>query len=248
MELLTHGLEVCSPKWGVRQEEPAGYSRVYYILSGRVQYRDADRETTLKQGHLYLFPASRPYQITHDPTQPIECLWLHLDFFPYQIDRMVELDPTAESTLAHILYALVTEVEKEEKRSPLLLALVEALYHTVLRIGSFRQTEAELQCIIEYMRTHFADPDLTVQRLAEHFGYTAAHLIRKFQVGVRNTPHRYLATLRLSHGAKRLLEGATVLAAADESGYGDVKSFSRAFIKLYGVPPSRYRHYYRFMT
>lgn len=248
MELLTHGLGVCPPEWGVRQEEPAGYVRVYYILSGRVRYRDAERETLLKQGHLYLFPASCPYQITHDPVQPIECLWFHIDFFPYDADRMLELDPAAEPTLSHILHALLAEVEREKKRSPLLLALTEALYHTVLRIGAFRQTEAELQGILEYMRSHFADRDLTVQRLAQHFGYTAAHLIRRFQAGVRNTPHRYLATLRLSHGAKRLLEGATVSAAANESGYGGLKSFSRAFIKLYGVPPSRYRHYYRPMA
>ncbi|MBQ7090702.1 MAG: cupin domain-containing protein, partial [Clostridia bacterium] len=88
MELLTHGVGVCSPDWSVFQEEPAGFSRVYYILSGDVVYRDGQQERPLQQGCLYLFPASRPYRITHDPKRPIECLWLHLDFFPYDVDRL----------------------------------------------------------------------------------------------------------------------------------------------------------------
>ncbi len=248
MELLTHGLGVCPSDWRVCQQEPSGYSRVYYIRSGYVRYQDADRETVLKQGYLYLFPASRPYRIIHDPKRPIDCLWFHIDFFSYDIDRMVELNPAEEPTLAHILKAMLAELSLQKERSPLLLVLVEAMCHTVLRSCPFQATEEEMQRIIEYMRTHFADHDLTVQSLARRFGYTAAHLIRKFQAGVHNTPHRYLATLRLSYGAKRLLEGATVSAAANESGYGDVKSFSRAFMKLYGIPPSRYRHYYRPMA
>ncbi|MBQ6824846.1 MAG: helix-turn-helix transcriptional regulator [Clostridia bacterium] len=245
MELLTHGVGVCSPDWSVFQEEPAGFSRVYYILSGDVVYRDGQQERPLQQGCLYLFPASRPYRITHDPKRPIECLWLHLDFFPYDVDRLLVLEPQALPTLSHILNALLLESSSDKKRAPLLLSLVEALYYAVLGACPLRQTEAELQRIIEYMRTHFADHDLTVQSLAERFGYSAAHLIRKFRANIHNTPHRHLATLRLAHGAKRLLEGATVSVAASESGYGDVKTFSKAFLKFYGVSPSRYRFYYQ---
>jgi AraC-like DNA-binding protein len=52
---------------------------------------------------------------------------------------------------------------------------------------------------------------------------------------------RYLAQIRLAHGADRLSRGDDVLRAAEAAGYSSEKSFARAFHRCYGVPPGQYR-------
>ncbi len=245
MRLLANGCGVQRPDWHVTQRGPAGYCRVYYILSGEAIYRDGQTEKRLNHGHLYIFPSSRPYQIHHRTERPIECLWFHIDFFPYDIDHLLESDPRQCPTLGYIIDALLREGRKRGEKAPLFLSLVEALYHAVLQYSDVRRAGEDMLKILEYMRAHFSEKDLSVQRIADRFGYSAAHLIRRFGAVMGVTPHRYLSALRLSFAAGRLLEGVGVTRAAAESGYGEVKTFSRAFRAVYGVAPSRYARYYR---
>ena len=99
--------------------------------------------------------------------------------------------------------------------------------------------------ILEYVRKNLSSPALNINTVSQHFGYSAAHFIRLFRAGMGMTPYRYISLLRLSAASKFLLEGQTVCEAADACGYADVKTFSRAFKKSYGVPPSSYVAFYR---
>ncbi len=245
MKLLSNGFGVQRSNWAVDQHSPAGYSRVYYILSGEVTYDDGQQRKRLRHGHLYVFPATRPYQILHQPARPIECLWFHIDFFPYDIDRLLELDTLQQPTLGCIIDALLREGQTGDERAPLFLTLVEALCHAVLQYGDVRRAGEDMLKILEYMRAHFSEKELSVQRIADRFGYSAAHLIRRFGAVMGVTPHRYLSALRLSFAAERLLEGVSITRAAAESGYGEVKTFSRAFRTTYGIPPSKYERFYQ---
>ena len=244
MNLLINGCGVQRRGWKVEQETPAGYSRVYYILSGRVCYRDAQIKKQLRHGCLYVFPASAPYRIEHDPMHPIECLWFHIDFFPYDIDRLLELEVRLFPTLERIVEALELEGGQRGERAPLFLSLVDALYHTILRHCDVRRTDARMVEILQYMRSHYTEHALSVQALARRFGYSTAHFIRLFRSAMGVTPHRYLETLRLSFAAERLLEGVGVTRAAAESGYLETKTFSRAFRAVYGVAPSEYARFF----
>ncbi|MFR5582979.1 MAG: hypothetical protein ACLTLQ_03390 [[Clostridium] scindens] len=57
------------------------FHKVYYVRGGDVVYHDADGEIRLIKNHLYIFPMYRKYHITHNPQDPFQVLWMHLDCY-----------------------------------------------------------------------------------------------------------------------------------------------------------------------
>ena len=82
----------------------------------------------------------------------------------------------------------------------------------------------------------------TVEALAERLGVGARHLARLFAAHVGASPLQVAQTLRIGR-AKRLLDETDlpVTEIAFEAGFGSVRRFNAAFLKLYGRPPSAIR-------
>lgn len=84
----------------------------------------------------------------------------------------------------------------------------------------------------------------TVEDLAERLGVGARHLARLFAAQVGASPIQVAQTLRIQR-AKRLLDDPTMTAPLQEialrAGFGSVRRFNAAFLKLYGRPPSSFR-------
>ncbi len=84
--------------------------------------------------------------------------------------------------------------------------------------------------------------DWTVADLAHHVAASRSLLAARFVELVGETPIRYLTRWRM-HEAARLLRdtGLSVSRVAAHAGYGTPFSFSRAFTRELGMPPSAYR-------
>lgn len=84
--------------------------------------------------------------------------------------------------------------------------------------------------------------DWSVEQLARVSGTSRATLARRFGEQVGEAPLSYLTRLRLEEAARRLARGHEGLAAiAQEVGYSSEFAFNRAFRRMYGEPPGRYR-------
>lgn len=96
-----------------------------------------------------------------------------------------------------------------------------------------------------YMNGHLAE-SLTLDSIASHCGVTARTLLRRFAASAAGTPAAYLFSARVAH-ARTLLESsdAPIKRVADDSGYGDLPAFIRAFRKATGVSPGEYRKRFR---
>jgi AraC-like DNA-binding protein len=91
-----------------------------------------------------------------------------------------------------------------------------------------------------YVDQHLTDPGMTVDRLAaEH--YVSARLVHTIFSESGETPAAYVRRKRLARARTLLLDGSTVTAAALRSGFTDANTFTRAFKREYGVPPSALR-------
>jgi AraC-like DNA-binding protein len=83
---------------------------------------------------------------------------------------------------------------------------------------------------------------LTVANMAEAAGYSLYHFVRTFNAVVRHTPYDYLMRRRLSHAAQRLLESDDrILEIALACQFGSHESFTRAFGRMFGLPPAAWR-------
>jgi transcriptional regulator GlxA family with amidase domain len=83
--------------------------------------------------------------------------------------------------------------------------------------------------------------DLSTRALAERAGLSARHFVRVFQAEIGVTPAAWVETARVE-AARRLLEaGERPKRAAGESGFEDIDTFRRAFVRQMGVTPAEYR-------
>lgn len=82
----------------------------------------------------------------------------------------------------------------------------------------------------------------SVEELAVCLGIGARHLLRLFTRHVGASPIQTAQTLRIGR-AKRLLDETTLSLTeiAFQAGFGSIRSFNSAFLKLYGRPPSAMR-------
>lgn len=79
----------------------------------------------------------------------------------------------------------------------------------------------------------------TVEEVAAELGFSPVYLSRLFKRYAGGGVYRYLLRRRMNHAAELMLErGLKVNAVAQRLGYADAFQFSRAFKRVYGVPPS----------
>lgn len=83
--------------------------------------------------------------------------------------------------------------------------------------------------------------DWSVPELAKLMGASRSGFAQRFVDIVGETPARYVARMRMHQAHQWLQEGQRVTLVANRLGYESEASFSRAFRKIIGAPPSHYR-------
>ncbi|GEM_PF-7128632 len=82
----------------------------------------------------------------------------------------------------------------------------------------------------------------SVPMLAEHAFQSPAAFSRNFARVYSVTPARYLESRRMAHAIHRLEHDAVDLTRlSQDCGYPDLPTFSKAFRRRYGIPPSQWR-------
>ncbi len=82
----------------------------------------------------------------------------------------------------------------------------------------------------------------TVEELAAHAGMSRATFARRFTASAGEPPLAYLTRWRMITAARRLRESDAPLSAiAKQVGYGSEYAFAKAFKRLHGTAPGRYR-------
>ena len=94
--------------------------------------------------------------------------------------------------------------------------------------------------VIDYLRAHLARR-LTLDELAAVAGLSPFHFLRSFQAQYHATPQQMLMALRLFEAKRRLAAGEPPAQVALAAGLTDQAHLTRAFLRRYGVTPSRYQ-------
>ncbi|WP_026516763.1 response regulator transcription factor [Butyrivibrio sp. MC2021] len=94
--------------------------------------------------------------------------------------------------------------------------------------------------IIKYLEENFTDSKLNLASLAQHFGFSASYLSRKFKADTGKKFIEYLTDLRMKKAVKIAESGVKMYRAAAEVGIPDPNYFSRCFKKYTGVSYSDY--------
>lgn len=240
MVLLMKGHGIQRPDWHVDEPVAAGYSRLYLIEHGEVSYHESGGNRLLLPGRIYLFPPSVPYSMRHNPELPLDCLWMHVDFFPIYFSTLLELSPESDSQLSCFWELLRNQFSTENQQSnSAQYAILSFLYY--LQERYLPQESSAIGAAAQYIRRSFRESSLSIQAISSHFGYTPEHFIRTFTRTMGMTPYQYLLHIRMYEARRLLLENHTVIQTAQMVGYENPRAFSRAFFRKYGILPGEFR-------
>jgi AraC-like DNA-binding protein len=93
---------------------------------------------------------------------------------------------------------------------------------------------------LEYLDSRFTE-NVTLSELSRAAGLSEFHLLRLFRAAVGLPPHAYLIQKRIDHARQLLSEGLPIAQVSLDAGFADQSHFTRAFTRIVGVTPGRYR-------
>ena len=99
----------------------------------------------------------------------------------------------------------------------------------------------KLEKITAYMNKHY-NRNLTLDKVAETFGYSPAYLSRMFQKYANLNFKAYLDGIRLEHAFSELASTKIPIGEiAEKNGFANSKAFAKIFKRKYGMLPSEFR-------
>lgn len=107
--------------------------------------------------------------------------------------------------------------------------------------GDEGRGDNKVVAILHYLNSHLTEP-LSIEELASRFYISKYHMMRRFREETGYTIHNYISEKRLLMAQQLLKRGAALSQAAEQCGYQDYSTFSRAYKKQFGHAPSERKH------
>lgn len=257
LNVINCGLEDCSPRhrWGPGIRD---HYLVHIIIAGKGSYICPTGKHDLTAGQGFLISPDEIVEYRSDDNDPWSYLWAGFhglraeglllqaglsgrnplfkvtDIKPYKdlIDKMLDLarnDKMKDLRLLGTLYYFLAK-------------LIEDLQATENPARESRQEEY-LRRAVQLMTSRYSGP-VKISEIAAHIGLDRSYLYTLFRRYLHMTPKAYLTQLRLNKAAELLQTPLSISEIAWSVGYEDPLLFAKAFKKMKGLPPSRYRKKY----
>lgn len=198
----------------------------------------------------WINPEGRPYSVRHKDSGHIAACLVDGRFLDSVMGQHFELKGgigVVDKTLAHILQAMIANLENGEYYSPELATKLNntVVYSLATRHGypadeiSFKGGIApcQLKSLTSWLENN-VDKPITVAMMADQVGLSLAHFSREFKRSTNHTPWEYFVELRLNAAHELLSSGASVTTAATRAGFSDQPHLSRLFKRRFGITPS----------
>ncbi len=257
-DVHTHGHSEVRRTQRLTKAEPREVYLFSLHLSGQGTVLQDDREAVLQPGCGALYDTTRPYRLVF-PTSTREIVLQ----VPRRVlhDRVRGIDDVcgralpAEHPATRVLAAFLRELAETsselaaEPRAELAWTSVELLA-TALRAtarvepapSSGRQ--ALLEAMKAHVREHLTDPDLTPMLLAQRQGISLRYAADLF-AELGTSPAAFIRTQRLQAAHRALTDPRqahrTTAGIAAQYGFADRTTFTRAFVREYGITPTELR-------
>lgn len=158
--------------------------------------------------------------------QDEEVMHLIREMYRTYVEKPCGYELKVQSQFYMLVYILVTKYRKTDVNEEV--------------IRNNRKLD-RLSVITAYMKEHYRE-DISLESLAENFGYSPTYLSRMFQKYAKTNYKIYLDNIRLEHAVKELMNTRMPIGEiAYGNGFPNSRAFAKAFRKRYGMLPSEYR-------
>ncbi len=173
------------------------------------------------------FTEEQYIRFTHESTtQDAEVMRLVEEMYKIYTEKAAGYEMRVKSGYYMLLYLLVTKYRELDVREELLKQ---------------NRKLNRLTLITNYIKEHYQE-ELSLESLAEIFGYAPAYLSRMFQKYAGINYKDYLQSVRVEYAVGELCRtDHTLSEVALNNGFPNSRAFAKAFQKKYGMLPSEYR-------
>ncbi len=218
-------------------------NKLYYIHSGSCYFNIGEHREYLKEGYLYLIPASSEIIPISESECPLDHSYVDFELVPpFLGNGLYELSPSIDPLVRAAADVMIGATEKSDtgyyfnevskSTAELVLAAVLFLVDKISDIYGVKSAEYdEIAMSVMADISENIQNGITVSALAEKYFMTEESIIRKFKRAFGITPIAYLRRLRLSTAAYLLGEGKRLSDVAHEVGYADSSALLHAMGK-----------------
>ncbi|SFB51415.1 two-component system, response regulator YesN [Cohnella sp. OV330] len=123
-------------------------------------------------------------------------------------------------------------------RSELLRRIEAALS----RVQAKNNNGQHVYAIMQYIREHYHEDGLSINRMAEHLYLTPTYLCRIFKEKTGKTINRHITEVRIEKAKEYLKDGRVKLSdVSSRVGYQSANHFTKLFKKMTGLNPSEFK-------
>lgn len=236
------------------------FHKVVIFISGKAAYHIEGKAYQLKPWDILLVNRHAIHRPEIDSSVPYErfILWIQNDIpwqellkcFQKANDRsynLVRLNSALQEKMKDILFELENSAKSDEYGREILTQSLFLQFMVYLnRIFLEKQYifdkksytfDSQIANILQYIN-HNLKADLSVEALAAKYYVSKYHLMRKFKEETGYTLHNYIVNKRLLMARTLISEGMPVIKAAQESGFAEYSTFSRAYRRQFKTSPS----------
>lgn len=236
------------------------FHKVVIFISGKAAYHIEGKAYQLKPWDILLVNRHAIHRPEIDSSVPYErfILWVQNDIpwqellkcFQKANDRsynLVRLNSALQEKMKDILFELENSAKSDEYGREILTQSLFLQFMVYLnRIFLEKQYifdkksytfDSQIASILQYIN-HNLKEDLSVETLSARYYVSKYHLMRKFKQETGYTLHNYIVNKRLLMARTLISNGMPVTKAAQESGFAEYSTFSRAYRKQFKTTPS----------
>ncbi len=216
------------------------FHEIIVVLSGRLHVKIQRHEILAKPGDVLFYPQGNAHEEWSDPADPVETLFLSLEWEAYPHDLPVLLRDT-HGRLRQLISWLYADRDAYAPQSePMRRGILQVMLAEMLNAAS--QKEHSLVATIRnYLRDHIDEP-LNLETLAQHAKMSKYHFLRKYKALTGRTPIEDLRIIRIEYARNLILTTNLPLKViAPKAGLGDEYHLSRMFRNYLNTTPGELR-------
>lgn len=220
-----------------------GYAEIFYNVKGEVTFLVDGRPYTVRPGEGIVCRAGCVHVCRFPPSAVQEhyCLWLAGEETEELLPSRAVFSLSEEAGAAAVrLFARLEEGETPLAEMAHLCELLLLFRGGEGEDGTSDALPEALTAVLAHVRESYATVG-TVEHLAAAHYMSCATLTRLFRRHLGITPRVYLESVKLSHAAELLQEGASVTDAALRAGFSDCSHFIALFRRRFGKTPLKFR-------
>lgn len=253
-ETLTYNrISFCyAKKESIDEREIHPYHEILYYLDGGATILTEHYQEKLEKGTLLFIPKESYHYF--QLTEPEQFTRLKISFpdfaelgsllkpLMHRITIMKHANSLIRHTLDQMCQMLLNEKASDRTQVFLygafwmLLAEISA-EHEKSTTPDHREKGHLISRTIQYIDRHLTE-EIPVSAIADRMNVSASTLSHSFKKELGISLHQYVMEKRLIYARKRLTENGSPTKIYMECGYSDYSSFYKAYLKMFGVPPS----------